>query len=144
MNKNGPLVVIEDDMDDQDLIAMVLKELEYPNEIRFFTDGEEALSYLQKDDIYPFLILSDINMPKLDGLKLKTMIQTNKGLAHKCIPYLFFTTSVNQKAVFDAYTMSAQGFFLKPSRYEELQDTIKAIIEYWQKCYSPNYIGEVN
>jgi CheY-like chemotaxis protein len=139
MNKSGPIIVIEDDVDDRDLLKMVFDELGHANQVRFFEDGEAALEFMQDDAVFPFLILSDINMPKLDGFKLKEMVQTNDDLSKKCIPYLFFTTAVNQRAVFDAYTMSAQGFFLKPDSYETLRLTIKTIIDYWKLCYSPNF-----
>lgn len=142
MNKNGPIIVIEDDADDRDLLGMIFKELNYPNEISFFNDGVSALEYLQDDHIYPFLILSDINLPKLNGFELRKMVHTNEGLSTKCIPYLFFSTSVDKKAVYDAYTMSVQGFFLKPDNYERLKHTIKVIIEYWNECYSPNNYGQ--
>ena len=66
------------------------------------------------------------------------MVHTNEGLREKCIPYLFFSTSVDKKAVFDACTLSVQGFFLKPDKYEKLKHTINVIIQYWQECYSPN------
>ena len=67
MNKTGPIIVIEDDSDDQELLVMVFKELGFKNEIIFFEDGEAALDYLIKSDVEPFIILSDINMPKLNG-----------------------------------------------------------------------------
>ena len=69
------------------------------------------------------------------------MVHTNEGLSEKCIPYLFFSTSVDKKAVYDAYTMSVQGFFLKPHKYEKLKNTIRVIVEYWQECYSPASYG---
>jgi CheY-like chemotaxis protein len=138
MNKNGPIVIIEDDVDDQELLQEIFNDLDYPNQISFFTDGEQALSYINKEDVFPFLILSDINMPKLNGLELKKKIHTDAQLQLKCIPYLFFTTSASKKAVIDAYSMSAQGFFIKQTSHKELQRTIRAIIEYWQLCFSPN------
>ncbi len=137
MNKKGPIVIIEDDEDDRLLLAIVFKELDYPNEVVFFPDGITALDYLKDETIYPFIILSDINLPMLDGFELRKMVHTNEGLSEKCIPYLFFSTSVNKKAVYDAYTMSVQGFFIKPSGYAELTNTISIIVEYWLKCYSP-------
>jgi CheY-like chemotaxis protein len=138
MNKQGPILVIEDDADDRDLLTMVFEELQYPNEIVFFSDGHQALDYLKEEHIYPFIILSDVNLPKLNGFELRKMVHTNEGLAAKCIPYLFFSTSVNKTAVYDAYTMSVQGFFLKPPSYGHLTQTIRKIVEYWQECYSPN------
>lgn len=142
MNKNGEIIIIEDDIDDQDLFTMAFRELGYQNELRFFRDGAEALEYLERDDIYPFLILSDINLPKLNGFELKNMVQTNERLNRKCIPYLFFSTAVGERAVYDAYTMSVQGFFLKPSNFEELKDALKAIVEYWQHCFAPNFYDQ--
>jgi hypothetical protein len=40
MNKSGPVIIIEDDQDDQEVLAEVFRRLEYPNEIIFFSDGE--------------------------------------------------------------------------------------------------------
>jgi hypothetical protein len=46
--------------------------------------------------------------------------------------------SVDKKAVYDAYTLSVQRFFLKPNGFEHLKEMIRKIMEYWQECYSPN------
>lgn len=140
MNKNGPIIVIEDDADDRDLLMEVFKELNFENEINYFKDGESALTYLINEPLEPFLILSDINMPRLNGLELKEKIQNNEDLRLKCIPYLFFTTSANQQHVIDAYSKSVQGFFVKPNSIEKLTTIIKKIVEYWQECESPHYI----
>ena len=138
MNKNGPVVIIEDDADDQDILKEIFTKLDYPNETLFFKDGQEALDYLQKTDRLPFLILSDINMPKLDGFALRSKIKTDADLQLKCIPYLFFSTAINQQAVIDAYSMSVQGFFVKENKMAELEKTISVIMEYWKRCAAPN------
>lgn len=140
MNQTGPVLVIEDDKDDQELFFEVFKELNYENEIVFFGDGEKALEYLINTDIEPFLILSDINMPKLNGIQLREKVYNNEDLRRKSIPYLFFSTSAEQKHVIDAYSKSIQGFFIKPASFEKLKLIIKKIVEYWQECVSPNYI----
>jgi CheY-like chemotaxis protein len=138
MNKSGPIIIIEDDPDDQELLQIIFKKLNYGNEIVFFIDGEKALDYLNQTVVAPFLILSDINMPRLSGMELKRKIHTDAQLQVKCIPYLFFTTSASKKAVTEAYSMSVQGFFIKESSASELEVTMKTIVEYWQRCYSPN------
>ncbi len=140
MNKSGPIIIIEDDEDDRNFLKEVFKELNFENETHYFPDGESALAHLIKEPIEPFLILSDINMPKLNGMELKEKIQNNENLRLKCIPYLFFTTSANQNHVMEAYSKSVQGFFVKPNSLEKLTVLIKKIIEYWQECESPNYI----
>lgn len=137
MNKNGPIVVIEDDADDQELMAGIFKKLDYRNEIMFFSDGEDALECLVSSKIKPFLILSDINMPRLNGFELRDKIHNNKELTLKCIPYIFFTTASTQKIVIDAYSKAVQGFFVKPSSYDNLERTVKKIVEYWQECEAP-------
>ena len=140
MNKSGPIIVIEDDTDDQALFADAFKELSYPNQIIFFGNGIEALDYLIAFTEQPFLILSDINLPKLNGFQLREQIHNNEQLRLKCIPYLFFTTSADQRSVIDAYSHSVQGFFTKPTSYTELLRILKNIVEYWKDCHSPNVL----
>jgi len=140
MNKTGPIIIIEDDIDDQDILSDIFKELNYNNKLIFFGDSVQALEYLTSTDIEPFLVLSDINMPKLNGMELREKIHNNEDLRMKSIPYLFFSTSAEQKHVVDAYSRSIQGFFVKPNNYNKLKTTIIKIVEYWQECVSPNYI----
>jgi len=140
MNKTGPIIFIEDDLDDQEIITEVFKELNYANELIFFSDGELALTYLTATDVEPFIIFSDINMPKLTGMELRAKVHQNEDLRLKSIPYLFFSTQAEQQDVVNAYSKSIQGFFVKPSNYNDLKNTIHAIVYYWQICVSPNYI----
>jgi CheY-like chemotaxis protein len=140
MNKRGPIIIIEDDVDDQDMLADIFKELNYENELIFFGDSIQALDYLTDTDVEPFLVLSDINMPKLNGMELREKVINNEDLRLKSIPYLFFSTSAEQKHVIDAYSRSIQGFFVKPSNYAKLKAVIIKIVDYWQECESPNYI----
>jgi len=139
MNKDGPIIIIEDDVDDQEILKEVFKKLNYTkNELIFFADGQEALEFLNQPKIIPFLILSDINMPKLTGFELRNKLKTDAELAIKCIPYLFFSTALNQKSVIDAYSMSVQGFFVKENSFSGLEKTITVIMEYWKRCAAPN------
>jgi CheY-like chemotaxis protein len=138
VNKNGPVIVIEDDHDDQYLLSEVFKKLGYTNPVLYFFDGQQALDYLQDSTVSPFLILSDINMPRLDGFALRDKIQIDAALQVRCIPYLFFSTAVSQEMVINAYSLSAQGVFIKPKTMAELEKTIWVIMEYWKRCAAPN------
>lgn len=143
MNRDAPVIIIEDDIDDQEILIEVFKRLGYKNELCFFGDGQAALDYLNKTEVIPFLILSDINLPKLNGFDLRQKIREDAKLELRCIPYLFFTTASNQQAVIDAYSMSVQGFFIKQSKISEIEKTITVIMEYWKRCTSPNkYISD--
>jgi len=76
----GPIIVIEDDIDDQELLRDVFQKINYPNKVRYFNDGESALEYLNRTDVIPFLILSDINMPVLDGFALRDKVKIDAKL----------------------------------------------------------------
>ncbi|MEO7531095.1 MAG: response regulator [Sediminibacterium sp.] len=138
MNLDAPVIIIEDDLDDQEILKDVFAKLQYPNELHFFLDGEKALAYLNDSDVIPFLILSDINMPRLNGFALRDKIRMDAKLQMKCIPYLFFSTAVSQDAVVQAYSASVQGFFIKQHQSDEIEKTIIVIMEYWKRCVSPN------
>ena len=138
MNKNGPIIVIEDDEEDQEILLEIFDRLPYKNKVVFFTNGNEVIEYINTPGNDPFLILSDINMPNIDGFELRKKVFSNKELQNKCVPYLFFTNGTHKKAVVDAYSMSVQGFFIKPSNLSSLENTIRKIIDYWQECIAPN------
>ncbi|GAB4020157.1 response regulator [Spirosoma sp. KCTC 42546] len=138
MNKKGPILVIEDDDDDQMLIDLVFQKLAYPNKVIYFPDGQQALDFLETSLETPFLILSDINMPKLDGFALRQKIHVDAQLQLRCIPYLFFSTAATQQMVIEAYSLSVQGFFIKQTSMQELEKTITVIMEYWLRCAAPN------
>ena len=140
MNKNGdgPIVIIEDDDDDQVLLKEVFQKLKYPNELLFFYSGLDALDFLNKGETIPFIILSDINLPILSGFDLRAKLKTDAELEIRCIPYLFFSTALSQKAVIEAYSLSVQGFFVKQTTMSGLEKTITAIMEYWKLCAAPS------
>lgn len=140
MNKGGPIIIIEDDIDDQEIFSEVFIDIGCKNKIIFFPDGEQALEYLTSTDVEPFIIFSDINMPKLGGMELRAKIHENEDLRLKSIPYLFFSTSAEQQNVVDAYSKSIQGFFVKPTSYKEIKEVIGTIVSYWETCVSPNYV----
>lgn len=137
MNKTGPIIIIEDDADDQFFMARIFKKLDYSNEVLFFFDGEQALEYLNRQDVLPFLILSDIKMPKLDGFALRDQLKSHASERLRSVPYIFFSTALTHKVVMDAYAISVQGVFVKESTLQELEKTIGVIMNYWTRCASP-------
>ena len=136
----GPIIIIEDDEGDKALLEEVFAGLDYRNELIFFEDGQDALDFLNATgkNLSPFLILSDINMPKVNGFELREKIKTDAELNLRCIPYIFFSTAVSQQALIDAYSASVQGFFVKQNNFEKLEKTIIVIMEYWTMCEAPN------
>lgn len=141
MSRKGPIILIEDDEDDQFLIEKALKAQQLPNEIRFFSNGQLALDYFETTTEQPFLILCDINMPLMDGLELRHRINQSEYLRKKSIPFIFLTTASNPRSIELAYQESVQGFYKKSAQYTGLQEQIRLIVDYWQSCLHPNNQG---
>jgi CheY-like chemotaxis protein len=138
MSLKGPILSIEDDEDDQFLIGRVIKEIGIPNEILFFSNGQDALSHLEITQEQPFLILCDVNMPVMDGLELRRCINASDYLREKSIPFVYLTTAANAQLVRAAYDATVQGFYKKAPDYTGMRQQLKLIIEYWQSCLHPN------
>jgi CheY-like chemotaxis protein len=142
MNRFGPVLLIEDDLDDQEIFQEAFQSLGFPNELLLFRDGYEAIKHLQLTDIAPFLIISDINMPKINGLEFRDLVRKDGTLKFKGTPYVFLTTTSSEQSVIEAYGMSVQGFFIKGNSYADIKNTLEVIMKYWTNCVSPaNYLS---
>jgi len=139
MSKTGPIILIEDDVDDKSIFENIVRELEYKNLILWFENTDDALTYLCTTTDSPFVIFSDVNLPGRNGLDFKAKIDDVPELRRKSIPYIFYSTSANQHDVNKAYTqMTIQGFFKKENDYDAMKKNIKLILEYWSVCRHPN------
>ena len=141
MKINAEIIVIEDDEDDRLFLKDIFESLSYPNKIVFFADPTLVIDYLLNTNVKPFIILSDINMPKLDGYELRDRIFKNENLKEKCLPYIFLSTSKNPEYVAKAYDHYAQGYFTKESNFTTYKEVIHNIIEYWQKSLTPTTVS---
>src|SRR4051812_44259852 len=139
MAKHGPIMIVEDDEDDVDLFRQVIAELKFINKIIWFNDCEEAFSYLKTTTDQPFIIISDVNLPKQSGLEFKRRIDTDIMLRRKSIPFIFYSTWISQPTIDEAYTeLTVQGMFQKPSGFSEIKSQIKLMFDYWRVCKHPN------
>lgn len=141
MKINGEIIVIEDDQDDRDFLKDIFESLGYPNKVVFFKDPATVEEYLANPNVKPFMILSDINMPKMDGYELRDQLLANTDINEKCVPYIFLSTSKNPENVLNAYKRPIQGYFKKEDDYAIYKQTIQGIIEYWQTSLTPLNAG---
>lgn len=141
MPKNGPIIIIEGDFDDQEILREIFLELKIPNLLKFFNSCLTAFDYLLTTIEKPFLIISDINLPAMTGLEFCKKIMDNELLRKKKIPFVFLTTTSDHKVIASAYDMFIQGFFVKPSSIKELKDMIGKMIDYWKVCKHPSEMG---
>lgn len=145
MNLDGKIIAIDDDIDDLDIIRevfeIVIEKNKYKNEVVTFSDSEEALSYLQNMSDSPFLIISDINMPKLNGFEIRQIVFDDIKLRDKCVPYVFLTTSGdNTDFMKKSYELSIQGYFTKPNDYRVYEQLLTDVIRYWKVAKIANRI----
>jgi CheY-like chemotaxis protein len=139
MAKAGPIVIVEDDVDDQEIITDVLNELGIANRLIFFSTCPDAFNYLKSTTELSFIILCDINLPGMNGLDFKKQIDNDPELRQKSIPFVFFSTSDDKRIVTEAYTdMTVQGYFKKSSSIEGLKKSLSIIMEYWKLCKHPH------
>ena len=132
-----PIVIIDDDLDDRELLGDLSKELRGDHEIRYFVNGVEAAKYLETTSEQPFIILCDVNMPMMNGLELLAHIQNTPHLRRKSIPFIFLSTSGDKRYVDKAYDLGAEGFFQKPSEMAELRKILKLAFVFWAKSLHP-------
>lgn len=138
MQTNGAIIVIEDDLDDQEVLREVLGEVASGRELHFFDDCNAAFAFLLALTERPFLILCDINLPKVNGLELKQRIDSHEALRKKAVPFVFLTTSGNQPTINAAYSStSLQGYFKKSHTMHDIRRTLRLILEYWSAALRP-------
>ena len=136
---HGPIILVEDDLDDQEVTHEVIRMAGRKNEIISFSNCGEAFDFLLNNlDVQPFIILSDVNLPETSGIDFKQRIDSTPVLRQKSIPFVFYSTAADKASVDRAYQYAVQGFFVKGNSMQEMSVTLKLIFEYWTHCKHPN------
>jgi CheY-like chemotaxis protein len=137
INITAPILLVDDDEDDHAIFNEICVDLGVGDRIHICHTGFELLDFLKNESISPFIIFCDINMPQLDGLQLRALINQDEHLRRKSIPFIFFSTSASEDQVKLAYDLTVQGFFLKGNTYEETKKRFERILHYWNDCQHP-------
>ncbi|MBF0694700.1 MAG: response regulator [Flavobacterium sp.] len=137
---NGPIVLIDDDQENKEVLQSVLDNLNMTNELQYFETADEALVYLRNTTRKVLMIFSETTLPGKSGLALKMEIDSDPDLRKRAIPFVFWSTLIKQSQVNDAYTlMTVQGFFQKGNDYLKMVGQISTILDYWKESYAPQY-----
>ena len=88
------------------------------------SDGLDALEKLKTEKVG--LILSDINMPNMDGIELLTRLKADQ--AFRTVPILMVTTEGSQAKVMQALQLGAAGYVRKPFTAEQIKEKLAGII----------------
>jgi CheY-like chemotaxis protein len=119
MNTRSLILIIDDDEDIRDILAMAVRSLGYA--VKTATDGIDALQKLSEGP-RPSLILLDMMMPRMDGEAMLTRLRSNPQT--RDIPVVL--VSGHAAVGFKAAEFQADGYLVKPIGLDVLARTIEA------------------
>ena len=131
------ILMADDDPDDRLMTQEAFAECRLRNPLKFVTDGEELLDYLNRrapyddDQAYPMpgLVLLDLNMPRKDGREVLREIKADPRL--QSIPVVILTTSKAEEDVVRSYKDGVKSFISKPVTFAALIDVVQTLGKYW-------------
>jgi DNA-binding NtrC family response regulator len=135
---NESIWLIDGDADDQEMVQQVWKELNLKNELVFFENAEDAINALGKVETAPFIIISELNFPKINGFQLREKMLAVNSKMFNSVPFIFWTAQASEDQITQAYHLSVHGFFIKETRFEDLKMTFTHILNYWLKSKMPS------
>lgn len=119
------VLIVDDSAAIRKILQRVLRQTEIPiGTIYEAGDGLEALAKLQAQPIG--LILSDINMPNMDGLELLSKVRAEQ--AWQRLPMLMVSTEGTQAKVLEAVERGASGYVRKPFTAEQIKEKLVGLI----------------
>lgn len=131
MKKYLSILLVEDDEIERMKFKKVCRETSFSNVIMEANNGENALKLLE-DEKYSFdLIISDINMPRMDGIEF--LVELKKTEKYKNTPVVIISTSNNNKDLKKCYELGVSGYFTKPIKYADYKQKVLLLLDYWKK-----------
>jgi CheY-like chemotaxis protein len=134
-----PIVILlaEDDPAHAEIVRRNLESSRIINRLQHVSDGQEALDYLYRRNLYsdpacsprPGLILLDLRMPRVDGLQVLKAVKSDSSLVR--IPVVILTTSAAEKDIAKAYDCHANSYLVKPLDFNKFADLLGALGYYW-------------
>ncbi len=120
------VLIVDDSAAIRKILQRVLRQAEVPiGEVFEAGDGIEALATLKTKSTVG-LILSDINMPNMDGLQFLTQVRAMPEWQH--VPIVMITTEGSQNKVMEAVQLGASGYVRKPFTAEQIKEKLSGLI----------------
>jgi CheY-like chemotaxis protein len=137
-----PILVVEDNPMDLDLMFQALQEHGVANPIAACRDGEEALHYIQAhrladDPAVPILVLLDLRLPKVDGIEV--LRQARSDSVRSQVPFVVMTTSRENTDIEAAYRLGVNSYIVKPVDFPAFMEVVKTIKVYWLLTNEPPF-----
>jgi CheY-like chemotaxis protein len=135
-NKEVTILLVEDDDVDAMTIERAFKKLRIGNTIVRACDGLEAFEILNDAGIAsPFIILLDLQMPRMNGLEFLEALRNDPKHASSIVFVL--TTSKTDEDMISSYKHNVAGYFLKNSAGDEFLDIVNVLDGYWKIVHFP-------
>ncbi|MGH9750873.1 MAG: EAL domain-containing response regulator [Candidatus Polarisedimenticolia bacterium] len=133
------ILLVEDNPGDTRLASEALGQGRYRAHLHTAADGVEAMAYLRLGggpaDIHrPDLIFLDLNLPRKTGREVLSEIKGHPDLRR--IPVVILSSSADEQAVTDCYSLHANCFIQKPADWTEYARRLNAAVEFWLGCAS--------
>ncbi len=130
------IFLVEDSYKDLLLMRYVMEETGMVGCIFAARTGKEAAGYLrnkarQQEFGTPGVVILDINLPEINGLKLLQLIRSDPTLKH--LPVVIFTDSQDANEHNRAYVLGATALKVKPTEFSEFSRVFRELLEYWCK-----------
>jgi CheY-like chemotaxis protein len=137
MKPKGILLFVDDDRKEYEMFREAFKPFA-DNEILYAENGEEGLKLIHKHKDNLFMIVSDINMPKMNGLEMKRIVEGTPILKIRSIPFVFRTVHNNVVVTKEAYSLGIQALFIKSDDPAEVRNQIDLLLKFWTTAVHPN------
>jgi DNA-binding NarL/FixJ family response regulator len=125
-----PLLLVEDDEVDVLSLERALARLPAAFPIEVARHGEAALQWLRSENHpLPFLILLDINMPRMNGHEFLAELRRDPAL--RTLPVAVLTTSPHEADRDRLYQLGIMAYLVKPTRSEEYVEMLRSLAEFW-------------
>ncbi len=124
MDKGMSILVVDDFPTMRRIVRSLLKELGFTN-VEEAEDGQEAVTKLKGGDVE--FVVSDWNMPNLDGLEMLKQIHADDGM--KALPVLMVTAEAKKENIVAAAQAGANGYIVKPFTAATLEEKLNKIFE---------------
>ena len=120
MIDTATILVADDSPDDLELLRRALRKAGVPNPVRCLSDGQQLIDYLNAESgsSWPLLLLLDLNMPCCSGLAVLEWLRQQPHLRQ--LPTIVFANSDREGDVAECLRRGAHGYWIKPSRFEDL------------------------
>lgn len=138
-----PILLVEDNADDEALTMRAFRRNNIRNEIIVARDGAEALEYLFGTGTHagrdvldlPQVVLLDLKLPKVDGLEVLKRVRADDRTA--LLPVVILTSSKEQQDIINGYKFGCNSYVRKPVDFDQFMEAARQLGLYWLLLNEP-------